>query len=165
MAFRIFSTCGEAQSMVRAAIFCATLGLPTRPSAPCPLGRSLPMSCAPHLLPVGRDDADLLGRDTGAAPPAPALQQLLEVLDQHLDLSRVEERGALGLSQVFPANAMEDDGEALEVESVGLLACGLGLPPCPLPAAPLTLLGSSSQAQYRLRTSSSLLSQAFSSLS
>lgn len=173
MAFRIFSTWGEAHSTVQPPWSCPRVpapGLPIHPSAPCPPGRSLLVpclqSCAPHLLPVGRDDADLLGRDAGAAPLAPALQQLLEVVDQHLDLSRVEERGALGLSLVFPANPVEDDGEALGVDSIGLCSTrGSGLPLGSLPAAPLTFLGSSSQAQYRLRTSSSSLWQAFSSLS
>lgn len=113
-------------------------GLPIRPSAPQPLGRSLPVPClqrrATYLLSVGRDDANLFGRDTGAASLALALQQLLEVVDQHLNLSRVEERGAPGLSPVFPANPVEDDGEALGVESVGLCsACGSGLPPRPPP--------------------------------
>lgn len=48
-------------------------------------------SCVPHLLPVGRNDADLLGGHSGAASLAPALQQLLEVVDQDLNFGRVEE--------------------------------------------------------------------------
>lgn len=147
MAFRIFSTWGEAHSAVRLPWSHPQVpapGLPIRPSAPHPLGRSLPVPClqsrATYLLSVGRDDADLFGRDTGAASLALALQQLLEVVDQHLDLSRVEERGALGLSPVFPANPVEDDGEALGVESVGLCsACGSGLPP-PAPSLLTPLL-------------------------
>lgn len=97
----------------------------------------LPLPPAPHLLPVGSDDADLLGRDGGAAPLALALQQLLEVLDQDLDLSRVEERGALGFSLVFPADPVEDDGEALGVQRLGVSgAAARGLLPAPALAPP-----------------------------
>lgn len=64
------------------------------------LGLSIPPSvCAmpclqsrvPHLLPVGGNDADLLGGHSGAAPLAPAQQQLLQVVNQDLNFGRVEE--------------------------------------------------------------------------
>lgn len=81
-----------AKSSHHRAILVPALGLPIHP---CPLGQSLPMpclqNCPPHLLPVGRDDADLLGGHPGAASLALALQQLLEVVEQDLNFGRVEE--------------------------------------------------------------------------
>ena len=71
-----------------------------------------------HLLPVGGDNADVPGRYGGQALLALGLQQLEQVVHQHLDLRHVEEGGAVGLTLVLPHHPVEHQREALPRDAV-----------------------------------------------